>query len=146
MPRLSTRNLIRNTLIYICIRPVLSFQVKTRQTQSFIPRKVQLQQSLQSEDYPLSTSSSTLRTKRAGTSSLNAFTVEALEVQQYDAIGQSYDQPFLASAQLDWNDLQSIITTALMITGNTIGAGCLVLPEIAAKPGLAISSGLFVGE
>jgi hypothetical protein len=146
MPRLSTRNLIRNTLIYICICPVLPFQVKTRQTQSFIPRKVQLQQSLQSEDFPLSSSSSsTLRTKRGGTSSLNAFTVEALEVQQYDAIGQSYDKP-LTSAQLDWNELQSIITTALMITGNTIGAGCLVLPEIAAKPGLAISSGLFVGE
>jgi hypothetical protein len=58
---------------------------------------------------------------------------------------ESFVPPFPTN-QIDWNDLQSIITTALMISGNTIGAGCLVLPEIAAKPGLAISTDLFVGK
>ena len=40
-------------------------------------------------------------------------------------------------------DIQSVLTTALLVTGNTVGAGALALPELAAKPGLAISTGMF---
>jgi tyrosine-specific transport protein len=42
-------------------------------------------------------------------------------------------------------EMQSIVTTALLVTGNTVGAGTLVLPELAAKPGLALSTALFMG-
>jgi tyrosine-specific transport protein len=42
-------------------------------------------------------------------------------------------------------EMQSVLTTALLVTGNTVGAGTLVLPELAAKPGLALSTALFTG-
>eukprot|EP00545_Synedropsis_sp_CCMP1620_P000623 CAMPEP_0119006346 /NCGR_PEP_ID=MMETSP1176-20130426/2246_1 /TAXON_ID=265551 /ORGANISM="Synedropsis recta cf, Strain CCMP1620" /LENGTH=536 /DNA_ID=CAMNT_0006958255 /DNA_START=109 /DNA_END=1719 /DNA_ORIENTATION=+ len=42
-------------------------------------------------------------------------------------------------------DVQSVLTTALLVTGNTVGAGALVLPELAAKPGFAISTAMFTG-
>jgi tyrosine-specific transport protein len=35
-------------------------------------------------------------------------------------------------------------TAALWITGNTVGAGCLVMPELASGPGLAAVTGMFV--
>lgn len=51
------------------------------------------------------------------------------------------------------NDLHSVTTwettmlpvlsTSLLITGNTVGAGMLILPELAAGPGMATSSGIF---
>lgn len=46
----------------------------------------------------------------------------------------------------DWSNLSKVMTTALMITGTTVGAGALVLPEIASQPGLAVSTGLFLGK
>lgn len=48
----------------------------------------------------------------------------------------------------DWmeNSVKPIIATSLLITGNTIGAGTLVMPEIAAGPGMALSTGVFVGK
>jgi tyrosine-specific transport protein len=36
-----------------------------------------------------------------------------------------------------------VLSAAMLITGNTVGAGCLVLPDIAAGPGLATTSGIF---
>ena len=50
-----------------------------------------------------------------------------------------------SSPSLSWNlaDIQSVLTTALLVTGNTVGAGALVLPELAAKPGFAISTAMF---
>ena len=38
-----------------------------------------------------------------------------------------------------------VISASLMVTGNTVGAGMLVLPELAAGPGMAISSSIFIG-
>lgn len=40
--------------------------------------------------------------------------------------------------------LLPVLSTALLITGNTVGASMLVLPELAAGPGMAISSGVLV--
>jgi tyrosine-specific transport protein len=37
-----------------------------------------------------------------------------------------------------------VLSAALLITGNTVGAGCLVLPELAAGPGLAAVSGMYL--
>jgi hypothetical protein len=34
-----------------------------------------------------------------------------------------------------WSTIQPVLSTALLITGNTVGASCLVLPEMAAQPG-----------
>ena len=38
-----------------------------------------------------------------------------------------------------------VLSTALLITGNTVGASMLVLPDLAAGPGMAISSGVLIG-
>jgi len=44
-----------------------------------------------------------------------------------------------------WSNIQPILSTALLITGNTVGASCLVLPEMASRPGMAASTALFFG-
>jgi tyrosine-specific transport protein len=36
-----------------------------------------------------------------------------------------------------------VLSTSLLITGNTVGAGMLVLPELAAGPGIAIATSIF---
>ena len=38
-----------------------------------------------------------------------------------------------------------VASTAMLITGNTIGAGMLVLPDLAAGPGMMLSTSIFVG-
>lgn len=45
--------------------------------------------------------------------------------------------------QLMETTLLPVLTTSLMITGNTVGAGMLVLPELAAGPGMGISTVIF---
>jgi tyrosine-specific transport protein len=37
-----------------------------------------------------------------------------------------------------------VLSAAMMITGNAVGAGCLLLPDLAAGPGLATASGIFL--
>ena len=44
------------------------------------------------------------------------------------------------------NGLMDILSAALLITGNTVGAGTMVLPEIAAGPGLGMSTALLAGK
>lgn len=44
-----------------------------------------------------------------------------------------------------FQEIQPILSAALLITGSTVGASCLVLPETAAKPGMAVSTALFLG-
>lgn len=44
-----------------------------------------------------------------------------------------------------WRTIQPVLSAALLVTGNTVGASCLVLPEIAAKPGFSASAVLFLG-
>ena len=41
--------------------------------------------------------------------------------------------------------LMDIVSASLLITGNTVGAGTMVLPEIAAGPGLGMSTALIAG-
>ena len=53
-----------------------------------------------------------------------------LEPEQQDSFVQSFLWP--------------VLSAALLITGNTFGAGCLVLPELAQQTGLGTFSGLFV--
>jgi tyrosine-specific transport protein len=47
--------------------------------------------------------------------------------------------PFLQSFVLP------VLSTSLLITSNTVGATMLVLPELAAGPGMGVSSAIFVG-
>lgn len=42
------------------------------------------------------------------------------------------------------SSLLPVISTSLMITGNTVGAGMLVLPELVSGPGMGISTSIFV--
>ncbi len=44
-----------------------------------------------------------------------------------------------------WSTIQPVLATALLVTGNTVGASALVLPEMAARPGMAASTMLFLG-
>ena len=52
-----------------------------------------------------------------------------------------------SSSLLDWLQTTGgpVVSAALLVTGNTVGAGCLVLPQLAAGPGLAASTGIFLG-
>mmetsp|Transcript_11425 Transcript_11425/g.24094 ORF Transcript_11425/g.24094 Transcript_11425/m.24094 type:complete len:949 (+) Transcript_11425:79-2925(+) len=43
------------------------------------------------------------------------------------------------------NGLMDILSAALLITGNTVGAGTMVLPNVAAGPGLGMSTALLAG-
>lgn len=49
-----------------------------------------------------------------------------------------FDQSFLTETILP------VLTTSLLITGNTVGAGMLVLPELASGPGMGISTSIFL--
>lgn len=82
----------------------------------------------------------TTRRQRDQSSSLSAVSinVDILDAQQSSA-GDWNTQ----ASSVDWNSLATVLTTALMVTGNTIGAGCLVLPEVAAQPGLGVTACLF---
>jgi tyrosine-specific transport protein len=40
-------------------------------------------------------------------------------------------------------DVWSVVSAALLITGNTVGAGCLVMPELAVGPGFINTAGIF---
>lgn len=51
----------------------------------------------------------------------------------------NFDSDFLESF------LFPVISTSFLITGNTVGAGMLILPELAAGPGMGISSSIFAG-
>jgi tyrosine-specific transport protein len=57
-------------------------------------------------------------------------------------VGSEYnqEQPDLSFSE---SFLFPVLSAAMLITGNTVGAGCLVLPDIAAGPGLATASGIF---
>lgn len=46
---------------------------------------------------------------------------------------------------IDLESVYAVISCSLLVTGNTIGAGMIVLPEVAAEPGLLPSLGLFAG-
>ena len=100
-------------------------------------RTFELNQAFSNEDF------TTTRRQRNQPSSLSAFTVDALDAQ-LDMTGS--DLMRIPTQLVDFSGLQSVLTTALMVTGNTIGAGALVMPELAAKSGMAISTGIFVGE
>lgn len=96
----------------------------------------------------------TTRRQRDQPSSLSAASIGELDIELLEA-SQLIDPPRLldvpqadwpSQSSADWQSLATVLTTALMVSGNTIGAGCLVLPEVAVKPGLAVATCLFGGE
>lgn len=125
------------------ISSVASLQSSVSRKRSFAQRDqtyarvVALNQAFNNEDLV------TTRRVREQPSSLKAFTVDAFDVLCDDSGKDMLRLPTLSSG---FAGVQAVVTTALMVTGNTIGAGALVLPEIAAKPGMVVSAGLFVGE
>mmetsp|Transcript_22664 Transcript_22664/g.33464 ORF Transcript_22664/g.33464 Transcript_22664/m.33464 type:complete len:482 (-) Transcript_22664:38-1483(-) len=68
-------------------------------------------------------------------SSLSAFSIQGYEERDY--------LEFPNLLRIDFDSLKAVLTTSLMISGGTIGASALVLPEFVAKPGMAISLGIF---
>lgn len=105
-----------------------------------------LKQTFNNDDYFISSTRTTnnnqrQKKKRDQSSSLQAFTMEQFMQEETAILAPSTDEQ-----TTDWSGLQSVITTALMVTGNTIGASALVVPELVAKPGMALSTGLFGGE
>mmetsp|Transcript_18570 Transcript_18570/g.28668 ORF Transcript_18570/g.28668 Transcript_18570/m.28668 type:complete len:589 (+) Transcript_18570:180-1946(+) len=84
-----------------------------------------------------------LAKSRADLEQLNAVSIAT-------TAGTYMEQPLLPEKNNDNDDLSKflqqwkpILTTSLLITGNTIGAGTLVMPEIAAGPGMAVSTAVF---
>jgi tyrosine-specific transport protein len=71
------------------------------------------------------------------TDSLSA--VSIFEDSESNEKSSVFDSNFLETSLLP------VLSTSLMITGNTVGAGMLVLPELVAGPGMAISTSIFVG-
>jgi tyrosine-specific transport protein len=55
------------------------------------------------------------------------------------------DKSSLSNSNFLESSVMPVLSTSLMITGNTVGAGMLVLPELAAGPGMGVSTSLFVG-
>jgi len=47
--------------------------------------------------------------------------------------------------RLDWKGIISVLSCALLITGNTVGAGALVLPQLTARTGLSVASVILFG-
>jgi tyrosine-specific transport protein len=66
--------------------------------------------------------------------------------QDFEAIDQPHQKRVVLTPSSNWSSKEclSVLTTALLVTGNTVGAGALVLPQLAAQPGLAVSGGLFL--
>ena len=76
-------------------------------------------------------------------------TASSLDQQNDDPVEEALSLVALptttSTTSWTWTDLSSVLTAALLVTGNTVGAGALVLPELAARPGFSISTALFTG-
>eukprot|EP00978_Attheya_sp_CCMP212_P041708 scaffold242606_cov61-Attheya_sp.AAC.2 len=46
---------------------------------------------------------------------------------------------------VDMSGIMSVLSAALLVTGSTVGAGMMILPEAAAGPGMGVSTMLFLG-
>lgn len=89
--------------------------------------------------------SKVLRTKEelsAFTSSTTSFRFPYKE-NSLDA--RSYTVPSQRTTTSNaWEDfVLPVLGASFLITGNTVGAGCLVMPELAAGPGLTTTTGIF---
>jgi hypothetical protein len=77
------------------------------------------------------------RKKRSLSSLLSAVAIDTPSSWEASVNGKPAESLF--------QEIQPILSAALLITGSTVGASCLVLPETAAKPGMAVSTALFLG-
>lgn len=66
------------------------------------------------------------------TSSRFPFKENALDASSYTVPSQRWQ-----------NFVVPVLGASFLITGNTVGAGCLVMPELAAGPGLVTTTGIF---
>ena len=78
------------------------------------------------------------------------YNYEALVPAIFGATGidPSYDLQHVASADSDdWGGtMKSVVSTAFLITGSTVGPSMMCLPKFAAGPGMGLSAALFMGE
>lgn len=105
-------------------------------------RNIALRQALQNDD-------SVVSRKRGPPSSLGAIAItQELDAPPQGRFSSDFSSPlpeFFSPLSVDLSGLTTVLTTALMVTGNTIGASSLVLPTVAAQPGMAAATGLFGG-
>ncbi len=59
-------------------------------------------------------------------------------------MGSSNDAAVVESSLLE-NFILPVFTASLMVTGNTVGAGMLVIPDVVAGPGPMLSFGVMIG-
>jgi tyrosine-specific transport protein len=72
------------------------------------------------------------------TSSQFPFKEDALNARAYTVPSQR------TTASNIWDSfVLPVLGASFLITGNTVGAGCLVMPELTAEPGLLASTGIF---
>ena len=74
---------------------------------------------------------------------LSAMSVDTSTITPLANILVEEEEDESSSSIIEWGSIQSILTTALLVTGNTVGAGTLALPALSAKPGLCLSTGMF---
>jgi len=92
-----------------------------------------------------SSSSSKIDYRLASSISSESYAVEKEQEQENNnGLFSSFFQT--QSQSTDTKQLFPIISAALLITSNTVGASMMVLPGLAQGPGMIASSGLFGGE
>lgn len=128
-----------------CSNPAFSFAPPSTAKKSPIERTCRLfsekpREMAQMGFHHDDSSSSRTKKKRDQSSLLSAVAIDTPSSFSWDAIrdSDSDEEPL-------WSQIQLTLSTALLITGNTVGASCLVLPEMAARPGMTASTALFVG-
>lgn len=92
-----------------------------------------------------SSSSSKIDYRLASSVSSEAYAV-GVEQENNNGLVSSFLQTQSQSQSTDTKKLFPIISAALLITSNTVGASMMVLPGLAQGPGMIASSGLFGGE
>jgi len=81
-------------------------------------------------------------------SSLDVATTNEGAINQWDDyfFAGLYRRQDGAFVSYDKEAITAILTSSMLITGNTVGASMMILPDTASDPGMALSIGIFFGE
>ena len=93
-----------------------------------------MQPSFESEDY---------QRRQRGKRGLRALAIDT--IRSDDKTDDELSFSFSDSMSVDSNGLFQVLSAASLVTGSTVGASMLVLPSLAAGPGFALSTGMFLG-
>jgi len=71
-------------------------------------------------------------------------TIPEIDLTAWIDVPASQEQSY--GSDLTLQSLQSILSVSLLITGNTVGAGTIILPQVAAGPGMGVSLVVMLGK